>query len=94
MALTSKQVYHVAHLARLTLTAAEVELFTRQLNDILDHVEKLNGLDTSGVPPMAHVLEISNAFRADIVRDSLPREQSLQNAPAQERGGFLVPRVI
>ncbi|MBW1916621.1 MAG: Asp-tRNA(Asn)/Glu-tRNA(Gln) amidotransferase subunit GatC [Deltaproteobacteria bacterium] len=94
MALTPEQVNYVAHLARLTLTPAEVELFTRQLNDILDHVEKLNELDTTGVPPMAHVLAISNAFRADAVNDSLPLEQSLQNAPAQERGGFLVPRVI
>ncbi|MDD3581462.1 MAG: Asp-tRNA(Asn)/Glu-tRNA(Gln) amidotransferase subunit GatC [Desulfobacca sp.] len=94
MALTPELVNHVAQLARLTLSAAEVELFTRQLNDILGYVEKLNELDTTGVPPMAHVLEISNAFRDDAVKDSLPVEQALQNAPAQERGGFLVPRII
>jgi len=94
MALTPELVTHVAYLARLTLTAAEVELFTRQLNDILGYVEKLNELDTTGVPPMAHVLEISNASRADTVQDSLPLELSLQNAPAREREGFLVPRII
>lgn len=94
MALTPETVIHVAHLARLTLTPAEIELFTRQLNDILQYMEKLNELDTRGVPPMAHVLELSNALRDDHPQESLPLELTLSNAPAQERGGFLVPRVI
>jgi len=94
MPLTPEEVRHVAQLARLDLQPQEVELFTRQLNDILDYMEKLKELDTSGVKPMAHVLPVANAFRKDLVTASLPRDQALKNAPAREEGAFLVPRVI
>ena len=94
MALTPEEVRHVAHLARLSLKPAEVELFTRQLNDILAYMEKLQELDTTGVPPMAHILPVANAFREDQVTGSLERELSLKNAPSREDGVFLVPRVI
>ena len=94
MALSREEVLHVAELARLSLGPEEVELFTRQLNDILAYVEKLQELDTSGVEPMAHVIPVFNAFREDEVRAGLPREEALENAPAREEGHFLVPRVI
>ena len=94
MALTPETVSQVAHLARLTLNNDEVELFTRQLNDILNYVEKLNELDTTDVPPMAHVLELHNAFREDLVNDSLPVEEALANAPARQRHAFTVPKII
>ncbi len=94
MALTPEEVLHVAHLARLSLGPAEVELFTRQLNDILAYVEKLQELDTTGVSPMAHVIPVFNAFREDEVKPGLPREQTLHNAPAREEGSFVVPRII
>ncbi len=94
MPLTPETVKQVAHLARLTLADAEVELFTRQLNDILNYVEKLNELDTTDVPPMAHVLELHNAFREDVVRGSLPVEQALANAPDRQRNFFAVPKII
>jgi len=94
MALTREEVLHVAHLARLSLQPEEIELFTRQLNDILDYVAKLQELDTAGVPPLAHVIPVCNAFREDAVTAGLPREEALDNAPAREEGSFLVPRVI
>jgi len=94
MALTPEEVRHVAGLARLDLQPQEVELFTRQLNDILAYMEKLQELDTTGVQPMAHVLPVANAFREDLVTPSLPRDSALKNAPAREEGAFLVPRVI
>jgi aspartyl-tRNA(Asn)/glutamyl-tRNA(Gln) amidotransferase subunit C len=94
MALTREEVLHVAHLARLTLGPQEIELFTRQLNDILAYVEKLQELDTGEVAPMAHVLPVYNAFREDVVKDGLSRDLALDNAPAREEGSFLVPRVI
>jgi aspartyl-tRNA(Asn)/glutamyl-tRNA(Gln) amidotransferase subunit C len=94
MALTRKEVLHVAQLARLALEPAEVELFTRQLNDILAYVEKLQELDTTGVTPMAHVIPVFNAFREDEVKTGLPREEALDNAPDREEGSFLVPRII
>jgi aspartyl-tRNA(Asn)/glutamyl-tRNA(Gln) amidotransferase subunit C len=94
MALTLETVSQVAHLARLSLDNAEVKLFTRQLNDILNYVEKLNELDTTDVPPMAHVLELHNAFREDLVHDSLPVEEALANAPEMQRNAFAVPKII
>ncbi len=94
MALSRDEVLHVAELARLSLRPEEVELFTRQLNDILAYVEKLQELDTSGVAPLAHVIPVFNAFREDEVREGLPTEEALANAPAREAGSFLVPRVI
>jgi aspartyl-tRNA(Asn)/glutamyl-tRNA(Gln) amidotransferase subunit C len=94
MALTPDTVKQVAHLARLTLSDEEVELFTRQLNDILNYVQKLNELDTTDVPAMAHVLELENAFREDAVRDSLPLEEALANAPDRQKNSFAVPKII
>jgi aspartyl-tRNA(Asn)/glutamyl-tRNA(Gln) amidotransferase subunit C len=94
MALSREEVLHVAELARLSLGPEEVEVFTRQLNDILAYVEKLQELDTGGVTPLAHVIPVFNAFREDEVREGLPLEEALDNAPAREEGSFLVPRVI
>lgn len=94
MALTREEVLHVANLARLSLNPGEVDLFTRQLNDILAYVEKLQEVDTTGVPPMAHAVPVWNVFREDQVTPGLSREESLANAPAQEEGTFVVPRVI
>ncbi len=94
MALTREEVLHVANLARLSLEPAEVDLFTRQLNDILAYVEKLQELDTTGVTPMAHVVPVFNAFREDEVKPGLPREEALDNAPSREEGSFVVPKII
>jgi aspartyl-tRNA(Asn)/glutamyl-tRNA(Gln) amidotransferase subunit C len=94
MALTREEVLHVAELARLSLSPEEIELFTVQLNEILEYVEKLQELDTSGVAPLAHVIPLFNVFREDQVRESLPLDAVLENAPAWEDGNFLVPRVI
>ncbi len=94
MTLTPETVIHIAQLARLSLNTAEVALFTRQLNDILVYVAKLNELDTSGVPPMAHVLDLSNAFRPDAVAPGLAADQALANAPEQQRQAFVVPKII
>lgn len=94
MALSREEVLHVAELARLSLNPEEIELFTRQLNDILAYVEQLQELDTVGVAPLAHVIPLWNAFREDEVKAGLPLAEALENAPAREDGSFLVPRVI
>ena len=94
MALTREEVLHVAELARLSLSPGEIELFTVQLNEILEYVEKLQELDTSGVSPLAHVIPLFNVFREDQVRECLPLDAVLENAPAREDGNFLVPRII
>ncbi|OGR27468.1 MAG: asparaginyl/glutamyl-tRNA amidotransferase subunit C [Desulfobacca sp. RBG_16_60_12] len=94
MALTREEVLHVAKLARLRLGPEEIEVVTRQLNDILAYVEKLQELDTEGVPPLAHVIPVYNVFREDVVKEGLSRDTALGNAPAREEGAFVVPRVI
>ncbi len=79
----------------LELTHEEVELFTRQLADILHYVEQIQALDTSGVPPTSHVMH-RPLERDDVPRETLPRAEALANAPdaATESGLFKVPRVI
>jgi aspartyl-tRNA(Asn)/glutamyl-tRNA(Gln) amidotransferase subunit C len=85
------QVLHVARLARLELTEEEVERMSKELSDVLGHIEKIGELDLMGVPPTTHVIEVSNALRPDEPEPSLPREVALANAPAVADGGFLVP---
>ncbi len=93
--LTQKDVQRVAELARLELTGDELDLFTRQLGDILTYVEQIRSLDTTGVPPTSHVLN-RPVDRDDTLTPSLSREDLLANAPdaAHESGLFKVPRVI
>lgn len=85
------EVLHVARLARLELTDAEVERMTVELGKVLDSIAMIGELDLVGVPPTSHVVEVSNALRADEPRPSLPREVALAQAPAVADGGFAVP---
>jgi aspartyl-tRNA(Asn)/glutamyl-tRNA(Gln) amidotransferase subunit C len=94
MKISSEEVEHVAHLARLHLSASDIETFTQQLNSILLYMEKLSELNTSGITPTTHVLHLSNAFREDQVRPSLPREEALELGPEQGGSSFVVPKVI
>jgi len=88
------QVRKVARLSRLELTEAEVAEFTGQLSAILDYVEKMNELDTTGVEPLAHCLPVSNVFRADCVKESLGTEKTLTNAPQRDGEFFKVPKIL
>jgi aspartyl-tRNA(Asn)/glutamyl-tRNA(Gln) amidotransferase subunit C len=94
MSLSQAEVEHVATLARLKLTPEEIETFTQQLNNILLYMEKLSELDTKGIQPTTHALHLSNAFRKDEVRPSLPREEALGLAPEEGCSAFIVPKVI
>ena len=87
-------VAHVARLARLELTEDELELFTGQLADVLDHANDVAALDTSGVAPTAHPLPLSNVFRDDVPRPCLDRDEVLAQAPEAEDGRFRVPRIL
>lgn len=94
MSLTAQEVQWVAHLARLELTEAELEIMTRQLSAIVAYVDQLKQLNTDGVEPMAHALAIHNVFREDEAAPSLPVAGALANAP-QCRGDFYsVPAVL
>lgn len=98
MAVTVKDVEHIARLARLEFSEEEKEKFTHQLNQILAYVEQLNKLDTSKVEPLSQVIELSPAeggiFREDEVKPSLSPEEALKNAPAKTETFFKVPKVI
>lgn len=94
MSLTREQVQHVAKLARLRLTDEEVATFTDQMGAILDYVEKLNELNTDGIMPTSHAVPMENAFRDDVVRESIGVDAALANAPDRVEGYFRVPKVI
>lgn len=92
--LTKSEVEHVALLARLDLSEKEIELYTTQLAKILEYAAVLDRLDTSDVPPTAHVLPLQNVFREDLVGEHLTPEDVLANAPEKEEGFFRVPRIL
>jgi aspartyl-tRNA(Asn)/glutamyl-tRNA(Gln) amidotransferase subunit C len=94
MAITRDDVRHVADLARLEFSDEEEERMTEELSQILDYAEKLEELDTSGVPPMSHVLDITNVFRADEIASRIDRDEALEPAPKAEQGYFRVPKVV
>ena len=92
--ITIEELKHVARLARLNFTDEKLVTFADQLNDILGYVAKLEELDTEGVEPTTHALHVTNVFRQDIAKPSLPVEDAVANAPAEEEGAFVVPRII
>lgn len=94
MSLSAEEVAKVALLARLRLSPDELSLYTGQLNAIFDFVAQLQALDTTGVEPLAHGVEIRNVFREDVRGPSLSREDALCNAPKRNAESFLVPAVL
>jgi aspartyl-tRNA(Asn)/glutamyl-tRNA(Gln) amidotransferase subunit C len=95
MAKTSDlDVAYVAKLARINLSEAEAKVFQKQLDDVLEYVEKLRQADITDVEPAAHALPIFNVFREDAPRDWFTAEQSLSNAPRKANGLFIVPKVV
>ncbi|MCL6541925.1 MAG: Asp-tRNA(Asn)/Glu-tRNA(Gln) amidotransferase subunit GatC [Roseiflexus sp.] len=94
MALTLQDVEHVARLARLRLSPAELEKMRDQLSNILDHFQMLQQIDVSAVPPTAQVTDLVNVLREEEIRPSLPHEQALANAPEQQDGMFRVRAIF
>jgi aspartyl-tRNA(Asn)/glutamyl-tRNA(Gln) amidotransferase subunit C len=84
----------VAKLARLALSEEKLAEYGSQLEDILEHAERVGALPTEGVAPTSHPLPMTNAFRSDEVRPSLNREEVLGQAPAREGEYFRVPRIL
>ena len=94
MSLTPEEVKHIAKLAHLELSDEQLALYREQLSDILDHIAKLNELDTADISPMANAVEGASPLRPDEIRPSLPNEKLLQNAPDKADGQFKVPPVL
>jgi aspartyl-tRNA(Asn)/glutamyl-tRNA(Gln) amidotransferase subunit C len=87
-------VEHIAHLSRLALTDEELDRFTVQLGAVLEHAADVAALDTAGVEPTAHPLDLHNVLRDDTPIPCLDRDEVLAMAPAAEDGRFRVPRIL
>ncbi len=94
MSLTSDDVKRAAKLARLGLTEAETTETLTQLNSILGLVDQMQQIDTNGVAPLAHPLELKQTLRADAVTENNQRDKFQAIAPQAEAGLYLVPRVV
>ena len=88
------QVRWVAHLARLEISDDELPVMTRQLSAIIAYVNQLQELDTEGVEPLAHALDVHNVFRDDAPTPSLSVDEALSNAPARKGDFYSVPAVL
>ena len=91
---TKIDIDYVANLARLALTDAEKETFSRQLGDVLGYIDKLSAVDVSQVEPTAHAFPVENVWAEDVVRPGLPVEEALRNAPEERDRMFAVPKVV
>ena len=94
MKITRDEVIHVANLARLDLDEASIDLFAEQIGTILAYVDTLKRVDTQGVIPTSHAISLTNAFREDRVTEDFDRDSALANAPEEEDGSFVVPKVV
>jgi aspartyl-tRNA(Asn)/glutamyl-tRNA(Gln) amidotransferase subunit C len=94
MRVTIQDVEKIAGLAKLSVSEEEKVKFRKQLDEMLDYVEKLNELDTDGVEPTFFVQHDLAGTREDLATESLPRDEALRNAPAQTLGFFRVPKII
>lgn len=94
MKINENDIQKVAKLARLELSSEEREEFSKQLNDIIEYVEKINELDTAGVKPADHIVELSNVFREDVVQKSIDPAEIEKMAPSFKNGHIVVPKII
>lgn len=94
MELTIEVVRHIAQLARIELSPEELTRYQEQLSAVLEHFEKLQAVDTTGIEPTSSVLPAHSVLRPDKARPGLPREKLLENAPSTENHRFRVPPVI
>ncbi|MEJ7737475.1 MAG: Asp-tRNA(Asn)/Glu-tRNA(Gln) amidotransferase subunit GatC [Chitinophagaceae bacterium] len=94
MKVTDALVTDLAHLSRLTFNEHEKQEITKDLQQMISFVEKLNEIDTSNVEPLLHMTEAIDVYREDKVGGSMPKEEALQNAPNADSDYFKVPKVI
>jgi aspartyl-tRNA(Asn)/glutamyl-tRNA(Gln) amidotransferase subunit C len=94
MSIDPAEVKRIAYLARLAIADEDVPVYARELSSILELVAQMNALDTEGVEPMAHPLNMAQRLREDVVEEGDQRERFQADAPLTEAGLYLVPRVI
>lgn len=94
MKVTESEVKHIAKLSRLKVDDEIVKKYVKDLGEISNFVETLNEVNTEGIFPTAHILNIQNVFRKDELKESYDREILFQNAPSLESGCISVPKVV
>lgn len=94
MALDHKDIKSIANLARLAISDENIDKYKTELSSILELVEQMNAVNTDDVQPLAHPTDAIQRLRADVVTESNNREKFMANAPAQQDGLFLVPKVV
>lgn len=92
--ISDETIEYVGILAKLELSEEEKEQAKKDMANMLDYIDTLNELDTSGVEPMSHVFPVNNVFREDIVTNGDDREEILANAPEAKEGAFVVPKTF
>ena len=94
MKITTDDVKYVANLARLNVTEDEAQYLAKDMESIITFADMLSELDTESVAPTNHAMKVENVFREDVVTGSYKREDILKNAPSQDSGCYLVPKVV
>ena len=92
--ISDETIEYVGILAKLELSEEEKEKAQKDMGSMLDYIDKLNELDTTGVEPMSHVFPVQNVFREDVVVNGDDRENILKNAPEEKDGSFVVPKTV
>jgi aspartyl-tRNA(Asn)/glutamyl-tRNA(Gln) amidotransferase subunit C len=92
--ITRDELVHLANLARIEMTDAELDHLAPQLSVILDSVASIQGVAGDDVPPTSHALPLTNVFRDDVIEPCLTPQEALSGAPAQEDQRFAVPRIL
>ena len=92
--ISDETIEYVGILAKLDLSGEEKEQAKKDMGSMLDYIDKLNELDTTGVEPMSHVFPVKNVFREDVVVNGDDRENILKNAPEEKDGSFMVPKTV
>jgi len=92
--ISEERVRHIALLSRLELSDDEIKAASRDLTNILHHINKLGELDLDDVPMTSHAIPVADVFRDDVLRSSLTNEEAIANAPEKEENCFKVPQII
>lgn len=92
--ITDEIIEYVAILAKLELSEEEKKQAKKDMTNMLNYIDKLNGLDTDGAEPLSHVFPVNNVFRDDIVMNGDDRDVILANAPEKKDGSFKVPKTV
>ena len=92
--ISDETIEYVGILSKLELSEEEKEQAKKDMGSMLDYIDKLNELDTTGVEPMSHVFPVQNVFREDVVVNGDDRENILKNAPEEKDGSFVVPKTV